>query len=208
MGAQREQTISNTSAFVLKTSASPPVIIAPSAGGHTPSERCPLRESRNEVGQSIFHLERQRNAAHTTHTGVSAYTRTTWQQHLETRHLSFSLLCSTVVGLVAAAATAETLLGGSAQQSGNELPRGRAAAFLLLQVPQVGRTVGKHYRVHNSFFFFFFKWPPPSVVTTFNPNKNARTNVLPCCSMSQRRWQQWENTSVRGARESLSNTIT
>lgn len=67
MGAQREQTISNTSAFVLKTSARPPVIIAPSAGGHTPSERCPLRESRNEVGQSLSLGEAAKCGTHNTH---------------------------------------------------------------------------------------------------------------------------------------------
>lgn len=188
--AERTNNIIKTQVHVfLKTRARPsPVEIAPSASVRN-TERAPPAKRVSEWSRSVFfffHLERQQNAAHTTHTRASECVRgaQTWQQHLETALFfscsvhAFFFFVPLRLGLAVVVAVAERSFPAAAACNNPGTSRRGAERqpfhFLFANAAGLGGLLEKHLcRVHKQ----FFNWPPPSVVVVLK----LATTVCCCC---------------------------
>lgn len=157
--AERTNNIIKTQVHVfLKTRARPsPVEIAPSASVRN-TERAPPAKRVSEWSRSVFFFfslgEAAKCSTHNTHTGKWMCTGRTNMAATPGDRTFFFLfcprflfLCSTAVGSGGGGCRCgEKFPGsGSVQQSGDESPRGRAAAFpfSFCECRRFGRTVGK-----------------------------------------------------------------
>lgn len=127
-------------------------------------------------------MERQQNAAHT---HMRAYRRME-QQHLETRFLSpsvdtFFFFFFALFHCNGGCRCRDVLGGGGGAQTWHESPR--ASGSLSLQVPQVGRTVRNIDRAQQFL----------QLATTV-----VRKDKRPLLLLAVWRWQQRQNTRVRG----------